>query len=45
MPAPRIIALQGSVALVTMEPFAEFLVAMGYPAERHSRNPRDGALS
>ena len=32
VPAPRIIALQGSVALVTMEPFAEFLVAMGYPA-------------
>ena len=31
VPAPRIIALQGSVALVTMEPFAEFLVAMGYP--------------
>ena len=26
-----------------MEPFAEFLIAMGYPAER-LRNPRDGAL-
>ena len=31
-PAPRIVALQGSVPLVTMQPFADFLVAMGYPA-------------
>ena len=30
-PAPRIICLQGSLPLVTMQPFAEFLVAMGYP--------------
>jgi hypothetical protein len=44
VPAPRIIALQGSVALVTMEPFAEFLVAMGYPRPALA-NPRDGALS
>ncbi len=44
VPAPRIIALQGSVALVTMEPFAEFLAAMGYPRERLV-NPRDGTLS
>jgi hypothetical protein len=43
-PAPRIIALQGSVAVVTMAPFAEFLIAMGYP-EARVRNPRDGALS
>jgi hypothetical protein len=43
-PAPRIILLQGSLAFVTMAPFAEFLVAMGYPEER-LRNPRDGALS
>lgn len=43
-PAPRIIALQGSLAFVTMEPFGEFLVAMGYPEER-IRNPRDGTLS
>ena len=43
-PAPRIIALQGSIAFVTMEPFAEYLVAMGYPEER-LRNPRDGTLS
>ena len=41
-PAPRIIALHGSVPFVTMEPFAEFLVAMGYPDER-LRNPVDGA--
>src|SRR5512137_399861 len=44
VPAPRIIALQGSVALVTMEPFAEFLVAMGYPRPALA-NPRDDALS
>jgi len=43
-PAPRIFLLQGSLALVTMQPFAEFLVAMGYPEER-LRNPRDGAMS
>ena len=42
-PAPRIINLHGSVPLVTMQPFAEFLIAMGYPAER-LRNPRDGSL-
>ena len=33
-PAPRIINLQGVVGLVTMAPFAEFLIAMGYP-RRH----------
>ena len=43
-PAPRIVLLQGSVNFVTMEPFARFLIGMGYPAER-LRNPRDGALS
>lgn len=43
-PAPRIIALQGSLAPVTMQPFAEFLIAMGYPAARLA-NPRDGSLS
>jgi hypothetical protein len=43
-PAPRIIDLQGSLAVVTMAPFAEFLIAMGYPKERVS-NPRDGTLS
>ncbi|MCL4799500.1 MAG: hypothetical protein KJ025_07930 [Burkholderiales bacterium] len=43
-PAPRIINLHGSVALVTMAPFADFLVAMGYPAAS-LRHPRDGATS
>ena len=43
-PAPRIINLQGSVPVVTMSPFAEFLIAMGYPEER-VRRPTDGALS
>lgn len=43
-PAPRIIALSGSVAIVTMEPFAQFLFAMGYPEER-IRNPRDGSFA
>lgn len=43
-PAPRIIALQGSVPFSTMEPFGEFLVAMGYPAER-LRHPRSGRMT
>jgi hypothetical protein len=43
-PAPRIIALHGSVPITTMAPFSEFLIAMGYPAER-LRNPRDGGLT
>jgi len=43
-PAPRIICLQGSVAFVTMQPFAEFLIAMGYPESR-LRHPVDGSLS
>lgn len=42
--APQIVLLQGSVALVTMDPFAEFLIAMGYPPER-IRNPNDGNFS
>lgn len=32
--APRIIAISGSFGLSTMDPFARFLVAMGYPADR-----------
>ena len=43
-PAPRILNLQGSLAPVTMEPLAQFLIAMGYPVERLT-NPPDGALS
>jgi hypothetical protein len=42
--APRIINLQGSVPIVTMAPFSEFLISMGYPEER-IRNPDDGSLS
>jgi hypothetical protein len=44
VPAPRIVLLQGSVPLVTMEPFARFLIRMGYPEGRLS-NPRDGSVS
>ena len=43
-PAPRIINLQGSLPVVTMAPFAEFLVAMGYPREQ-LRNPEDGSFT
>jgi len=43
-PAPRIIAISGTFGIATMDPFARFLVAMGYPAER-IRNPADGAWS
>jgi hypothetical protein len=43
-PAPRVICLHGSIPFITMAPFAEFLVAMGYPPER-LRNPRDGNYS
>jgi hypothetical protein len=44
LPAPRIINLQGSVPIVTMEPFAHFLIGMGYP-EASLRDPHDGSLS
>lgn len=44
LPAPRVISLSGSVPIVTMEAFSEFLIAMGYP-ESSLRNPRDGALA
>ena len=42
--APRIFVIQGSVALVSMRPFAEFLMAMGYPEDR-LRDPHDGTYS
>ncbi|HEY3180459.1 MAG TPA: hypothetical protein VGL25_16445 [Casimicrobiaceae bacterium] len=42
--APRIILLEGSIAFVSMQPFAEFLSAMGYP-EARLRDPRDSRLS
>lgn len=44
VPAPRVINLQGSVPIVTMDSFAEFLMAMGYP-EASLRDPHDGSLS
>lgn len=43
VPAPRIILFQGSLAPVTMLPFANFLIAMGYP-EAKLRNA-DGSFS
>ena len=43
-PAPRIIGLQGSFPLITMQPFAEYLIAMGYP-EARLKDPRDGSMS
>lgn len=41
-PAPRIIALHGSVPIVTMAPLAAFFEAMGYPRDRLV-NPADGS--
>jgi hypothetical protein len=43
-PAPRIVLLQGSLAPVSMQPFADYLAAMGYPADRLV-DPRSGAAS
>ena len=44
IPAPRIINLQGSVPIVNMASFSEFLIGMGYP-EASLRDPHDGSLS
>ena len=44
LPAPRIVNLHGSVPIVTMQPFAEFLIGMGYP-ESSLRDPFDGSLT
>ena len=44
VPAPRIVLLEGSIALVNMDSFAEYLMAMGYPGDR-IRSPRDGRMS
>jgi hypothetical protein len=43
VPAPQIIALQGSVPIVTMAPFLAFLEAMGYPPERLRQSGADPA--
>jgi len=44
LPAPRVILVAGSLRNVTLESFARFLIAMGYPAARIA-DPHDGALS
>ena len=43
-PAPRILALDGSIPIVSMESFAKFLIRMGYP-EESVRNPATGSYS
>jgi hypothetical protein len=43
-PAPRILAFDGSVPIVSMESFARFLIRMGYP-EASVRNPVTGSYS
>jgi hypothetical protein len=43
-PAPRVINLNGSLPLVTMDSFSRFLIAMGYP-EKSVRNPGNGSYS
>jgi hypothetical protein len=43
-PAPRIININGSLPLVTMDSFSRFLIAMGYP-EKSVRNPGNGFYS
>lgn len=44
LPAPRVVLLHGSIPIVTMEPFAQFLMAMGYP-EASLRDPADGTFT
>lgn len=44
LPAPRVVSLHGSLPIITMEPFAEFLIGMGYP-ESSLRDPFDGSLT
>ena len=43
-PAPRILVLDGSIPIVSMESFAKFLIRMGYP-EESVRNPATGSYS
>jgi hypothetical protein len=43
-PAPRILALDGSLPIISMESFAKFLIRMGYPEER-VRNSSTGSYS
>jgi len=44
LPAPHILNLHGSVPIVTMQSFAQFLIGMGYP-EGALRDPYDGSLT
>jgi len=43
-PAPRIINLNGSIPIVTLDSLSRFLIAMGYP-EESVRNPINGKYS
>jgi hypothetical protein len=43
-PAPRILAFDGSLPIISMESFGKFLIRMGYPEER-VRNPSTGSFS
>lgn len=43
-PVPRIIAINGSIPLSSMDSFTGFLTALGYPEEK-TRNPLDGSGS
>lgn len=43
-PAPRIYGYNGSVTIVTLDPFMEFLIGMGYPKESLT-DPRTGRHS
>ena len=44
LPAPRIVILHGSVPIVTMEPFARFLIGWAI-REASLRDPSDGSLT
>jgi hypothetical protein len=44
LPAPRIVNLNGSLSIVTMDSFSKFLIRMGYP-ESSIRDPITGAYS
>jgi hypothetical protein len=43
-PAPRVMSFKGSLPGVSMDSFAAFLIAMGYPADR-LRNPKDDSFT
>ncbi|MGE5239032.1 MAG: hypothetical protein ACM3ON_09540, partial [Chloroflexota bacterium] len=43
-PAPRILVLDGSIPIVSMDSLSRFLIGMGYP-EQSVRDPRSGSLT